>query len=488
MASLKQKAYSGVVWSTVQRIVGMGVTFISNVVLARILSPEDFGCIAMLMVFIGLANTFIDGGFGSALIQKKEPTQEDYSTIFYWNISLSVVLYVILVVSSPFIARFYKIDSLSFVLRVQGLVLILNSLSIIQQNRLKKQLEFKKLAIVYILTATISLVIAILTALAGWGVWSLVVQQLSMSALNAVFFYVVSRWKPTLVFSVKSFKELFKFGGFMLLSNLFSSLSSEIHSLLVGRMFKADTLGLLNQARRLEATAATTASSIIDQVTFPVLASLQDNPEKLQGALKKFIQIPAFFCAPIMTFLIVAAKPLIILLFSEKWAACIPYFQVLCIAGLAVCLQSAANYAIAAIGKSNVFFKWTIIKRTLTILLCVVGVLIAGIYGLLWCDVIGTWVVFFINGYLVSKHIGYSLVNQVKDILPFTLLSAFIGAVVYFVTIKLQLNMYIVAIIQMILIGSLYLLFSYLLKIETISYVTKLVKERISKYNSSLVL
>lgn len=481
MANLKQKAYSGVVWSSVQRIAGMGVTFISNVVLARILSPEDFGCIAMLMVFIGLANTFIDGGFGSALIQKKEPTQEDYSTIFYWNISLSVVLYVILVVTSPFIASFYKINSLSLVLRVQGLVLILNSLSIIQQNRLKKQLEFKKLAIVYILTATISLVIAIITALIGWGVWSLVVQQLSMSALNAVFFYVVSRWKPTWAFSIKSFKELFRFGGFMLLSNLFSSLSSEIHSLLVGRLFKADTLGLLNQARRLEGTAATTASSIIDQVTFPVMASLQDNPEKLKGALKKFIQIPAFFCAPIMTFLIVAAKPIIILIFSEKWAACIPYFQVLCVAGLAVCLQSAANYAIAAIGKSNVFFKWTIIKRTLTILLCVVGVLIAGIYGLLWCDVIGTWAVFFINGYLVSKHIGYSLANQVKDILPSTLLSVFIGTVVYFVTIKLQLNMYIVAMIQMILIGSLYLLLSYLFKIETISFVTQLIKERIPR-------
>mgnify|MGYP002622934451 CR=1 FL=1 len=478
MASLKQKAYSGVVWSTVQRIVGMGVTFVSNVVLARILSPEDFGCIAILMVFITLSNTFIDGGFGSALIQKKEPTQVDYSTIFYWNLALSVVIYALLFVCAPLVARFYKIGILETILRVQGLILIFNAFNIIQQNQLKKQLQFKKLAIANILAATISLLVAIFTAVSGWGVWSLVAQQLSMSLLVSIFVFIATRWKPLLVFSFQSFNELFKFGGYMLLSNLFSSVSNEISSLLVGRMFTPDALGLINQARRLEGTAATTASSVIDQVTYPVMASLQDNRPRLQTALKKFIQVPAFVCCLLMTVLIIAAKPIIILLFTEKWVDCVPYFQIMCVAGVAVCLQSSANYAIAAVGRSDVFFKWTIIKRTLIIVLSIVGILTAGIYGMLWCDVIGTWAVYVINAYLVSKHVGYSIWNQIKDILPSIILSVVIGIIVNFLTSYLSLNMHLTAVIQILLITSLYLLAFQLLGFESLAFIENTIKER----------
>ncbi len=481
MADLKHKAVNGVLWSTVQRFGTMVITFASNIVLARLLSLEDFGCIAMLMIFISLANTFIDGGFGSALIQKKQPTQTDYSTIFYWNIALSVVLYIVLFLGAPLVARFYRLPLLTDVLRVQGIVLFFNALSIIQQNQLKKQLQFKKLSVVYIFSAIISLIIAIMLAYHGWGLWSLVVQQISISVLHSVLFWIVGHWHPLFVFSWKSFKELFGFGGFMLLSTLFSTFSNEIQGLLVGRMFNPATLGLYNQAYRLEGSAATATSSIIDQVTYPVLAQLQDDKQTLQAALKRFIQIPAYICSLVMMILIVVAKPLIILLFSAKWIDCVPYFQILCSAGLAVCLQGSANNSIAAIGKSKVFFTWTIIKRSVTIVLCAIGILVAGMNGLLWSCVAGAWAVYFINGYLVARHIGYPLYKQMLDIIPSLVLAVAIGVMAYFGGRMIQLNMYLVAVLQVLFCAAMYLLLSLILRLDAYEYLYRMLRARMKK-------
>ncbi len=463
-------------WSTIQRFGVMTVNLISNVVLARILSPDDFGCVAMLMIFISLANTLIDGGFGSALIQKKEPTQTDYSTIFYWNLLLSVILYIILFAGAPLVARYYRIELLTSVLRVQGIVLLFNALGVIQHNQLRKQLQFKKLAISYILSALLSLIIAIATALSGWGVWSLVAQQLSLSALTSLFLNISTQWKPQRTFSVQSFKGLFKFGGFILLSNLFSSLSNEIHGLLVGRMFTPKLLGLFNQAYRLEGVAATSVSSILDQVTYPVLASLQDDKLRLQTALKKFFKIPAFVCCPLMIFLIVAAKPIITCLYTEKWIECVPYFQILCLGGLGVCLQGPANNAITAVGKSDVFFRWTIIKRTLTIVLSIIGIYLGGMYGLLCGNVAGVWVVFLINGWLVSRHIGYPLLQQILDVLPYTALAIVVGGIAFLISLS-SLNMYLVAILQFITVLFLYLASSALFKFEGFTSLVSFIRE-----------
>lgn len=481
MVSTKQKAFTGVMWSSVQRFGVMAITFVSNIILARLLSPDDYGCIGMLMIFISLSASFIDGGFGSALIQKKEPTNEDYSTIFYWNIALSLVLYGVLFLCAPFIASFYRIPLLSDVLRVQGVVLIFNALSIIQQNQLRKKLLFKKLAIVNITSALVSLGVAIVMAYKGYGVWALVAQQISLSVINAIMFWIVGHWAPDRVFSWLSFKELFKFGGFMLLSHLFGTLSNEIQGLLVGRMFNPATMGLYTQAYRLEGSAATATSSIIDQVTYPVLASVQDNKNAFVAALKRFIQIPAYVCCWVMMVLIVVAKPLIILLYSEKWVGCVPYFQILCTAGLAVCLQGSANNALAAIGKSKVFFNWTIIKRTLTIILCVIGISVGGIYGLLWSCVAGSWSVYFINSTLIAKHVGYSFYNQIMGILPSILISVAIGVVAYYGGLLINAHMYIVAILQVLFCSLLYVIFSWWFKIEAYQYLKEMLMNRIKK-------
>lgn len=481
MVSTKQKAFTGVMWSSVQRFGVMAITFVSNIILARLLSPDDYGCIGMLMIFISLSASFIDGGFGSALIQKKEPTNEDYSTIFYWNIALSLVLYGVLFMCAPLIASFYRIPLLSDVLRVQGVVLIFNALSIIQQNQLRKKLLFKKLAIVNITSALVSLGVAIVMAYKGYGVWALVAQQISLSVINAIMFWIVGHWAPDRVFSWQSFKELFKFGGFMLLSHLFGTLSNEIQGLLVGRMFNPATMGLYTQAYRLEGSAATATSSIIDQVTYPVLASYQDDRPHFISALKRFIQIPAFVCSLVMMVMIVVAKPLIILLYSAKWVDCVPYFQILCTAGLAVCLQGSANNSIAAIGKSNVFFVWTIIKRSLTIVLCIVGIFVAGMDGLLWSCVAGAWSVYFINAYLVHKHVGYSFFKQVLDILPSILIAVAIGVLAYYLGTLFNINMYVKALLQAVFCTISYIFVSWLLHLDAFNYLLDAVLKRFRK-------
>ena len=481
MSDLRQKTISGVLWTTIQRFGSIAITFISNVVLARLLTPSDFGCVGMLMIFINLSNTFIDGGFGSALIQKKKPTNEDYSTIFFWNLFLSVFLYILLYISAPHIAEFYRTPILSSILKVNGIVLILNALNIIQLNQLRKQLCFKKLAIVEVLSALISLICAITAALVGLGIWSLVIQQIMLSFLRTVLLWILNKWRPLIIFSFRSFRELFNFGSYILLSNLFGTFSNEIQGLFVGRMFNPSTMGLYTQAFRLEGSMSTIVSGVINQVAYPVMSDLQDNREKLISATRRFTIIPAYLCSFIMGLVIVIAKPLIIIIFGYKWIDCVPYFQILCVAGLAVCLQGSANSSIAAVGKSKVFFRWTILKRSITVILCICGILLGGMYGLLWMCVLGAWLVHGANAYLVDKHIGYSLKNQISDILPFILLSAVDGLIVYIIGKWLDIGLAVNTIIQIIIYIIIFIATSQILQLETYIYTKELLKKRITR-------
>ena len=425
--SLGQKTITGMLWSSVQRFGTILISFMSNIILARLLTPDDYGCIGMLMIFLALASTFIDGGLGSALIQKKEPTEEDYSTIFYWNLIISIILYIFLYIRAPLVAQFYGIPLLSSILKVQGIVLIINSLSIIQLNRLKKQLEFKKIATISIVSAVLSVVIAIILAYRGWGVWSLVIQQLFVSFFNTVLLWVYGQWVPLFIFSKKSFKELFNFGSFILLSNLVNTFCNNIQGLLIGKFFAPATMGLYSQARKLEEIASTSFSSVVDQVSYPVLAKVQNDRILFVSMLKKLIISLAYISFPMMIVLILIAEPLITLLYSDKWIECVPYFRILCVAGVAICLQGVNYYGVAAIGKSNELFIWTLVKRFLGIIFIILGFWIYDIIGLLWGMVLSSFMIYIINAYLVEKHIGYRLVSQLKDLLPIIVTSVVAG-------------------------------------------------------------
>lgn len=474
------KIITGFIWASVQRFGTMVTTFIANVVLARMLTPSDYGAIGMLMIFIVISNTFIDGGFGSALIQKKEPTQTDYSTIFYWNLFLSILLYIILYFCAPLIADFYNLSLLSTLLRVQGVVLIINSLGIIQSNQLRKQLKFKKLALAALISSLLSVIVAIIMAYNGWGVWSLVAQQILFSSFSLCLYWFYNRWVPLLVFSKKSFIGLFSFGFFILSSTLLNNFCNNIQGLIIGKFFSPTIMGLYSQAAKFAGEASNSLALVVEQVSYPVLVKVQNDRIVLINMIRKFLLSLAYFCFPLMLLLIIIAHPLIKFLYSENWVGCVPYFQILCVSGLAICLQGVTYNAIAAIGKSRVLFNWTIVKRVLGISYLFIG-LIWGVYGLLWGMVLGSYTYYIINAYLVSKYIGYKLKRQFFDLLPIILLSCLPLALVYVIEPFFQIEQFNIEIILGVFYMSLYIIGSYLFHIESMELFKKLVLDIIKR-------
>ena len=331
------------IWSALQKYSKMLISFISGIILARLLTPYDYGCIGMLTIFISLSESFIDAGFGSALIQKKRPTQEDYSTIFFWNIGMATCLYAILFFSAPAIAQFYKIPLLSTVLRVQGIILFIYAFNIVQANQLRKQLNFKILSAVSITTSVIALFVTIWMAYHGYGVWSLVTQYLLSAAIPAMIFWFYVGWRPKLLFSKKSFRELFSFGFYMFLSDLLSQFGRQIQGLLIGRFYDPVTMGYYSKANGTEQLASTSISQVMTQVTYPLYAEAQDDKKSIGNMIRRMTMTLAYLTFPLMFILMLCAKSIFVLLYSDRWLDSVPYFQVLCLSGLAYCLQSVNN-------------------------------------------------------------------------------------------------------------------------------------------------
>lgn len=458
------------VWTSIQRFMGMGISFISGIILARLLTPYDYGCIGMLSIFMVLAESFIDGGFGAALIQKKRPTQEDYSTIFYWNLGMAVLMYAILFFSAPAIARFYNIPLLCSVLRVQGLVLFIYAFNIIQKNQLRKNLNFKILSIVTLVTSLISLGITIFLAYKGFGVWALVTQNLITAAIPALVFWFYLKWRPALVFSWKSFKELFSFGFYMFLTHLLNSFGQQIQGLLIGKVYNPTTMGYYSKAHGTEKLASNSVSSIMTQVTYPLYAEAQDNKPMMINMIKRITMTLSYLTFPIMFILILLAKPIFVLLYSERWLSSVPYFQVLCLAGLANCLMAVNLQTISAIGKSKVMFVWTVVKRVVGIGAIVLGLLWFGMKGLLVGVIINNYFSYFVNISLVSKYVGYRWTRQLLDIMPVAIASIVAAIVSYGCGYFLHLDMYPDAIVKLMVYLVIYLGWSFIFKPEAYTY------------------
>ena len=468
--NLKQKAASGMVWTALQKYSTMIIQFISGIILARLLTPYDYGCIGMLSIFMVLAEAFIDGGFGSALIQKKRPTQVDYSTVFWWNLAMAFLMYFVLYISAPAISRFYNIPLLCDVLRVEGLVLFIYSLNIIQRNQLKKKLNFKLLSIISVSTSIVALCVTIVMAYKGMGVWSLVAQNLILAAIPSVVFWFYVKWRPKWVFSWQSFKELFGFGVYMFMTNLISKFTKQIQGLLIGKVYNPSTMGYYSKALGTEKLASTSISQIMTQVTYPLYAEAQDDLVAMRNMIKRLTTTIAYITFPLMFILLLCAKPIFVLLYSERWLASIPFFQVLCIAGLATCLQSVNLQTISAIGKSRVMFWWSVIKQIVIIVLIVGGLYLFGMKGLLVGYVIGSWFVLFVNIGLVSKYIGYKWWRQLLDILPVLVASVIAALISYGGSYLLGLKMYPDGIVRFLVFLVVYLGWSFIFKPEAFTY------------------
>ena len=452
------------IWVAVQRFGTMILSFVSNLILARLLSPTDFGCIGMLAIFIALSGTFIDGGFGSSLVQKTSPTQSDYSTIFFWNLSLSVVLYLLIWLLSPVIASFYEISILSKILRVQALILIINSLSLVHRARLRKSLKFKVQANIDLFSAFIAAAIAIILAYRGSGVWSLVAYQLTLNTCSTVGLWLVEKWRPTMEFDLGSFKSLFRFGGYILMSDLLNTFCDNVQGLIIGKKFSPAVMGYYSQAKKLEEVPTTTLSGVVAQVVFPVFSEIKDDRPALANAHHKCILASNYINIPLMSLLIIVAYPLICFLYSDKWADSAPYFQILCAGGLANCLQSVNYQLYIASGFSKSMFKWNLLKRSVGLALIFAGAFF-NVRAILWGMVIGLWFTYYINATLAARITGYSFIRQIIDLCPVFAVTLASSVVTLLAGYLLNVGMIVSLFLQCAVFLLTYLSLSYIFKL-----------------------
>lgn len=415
--NLKSKAIKGGIWSGVQSFGTSFMLFVCNIVLARLLTPSDFGCVGMLLVFIAISDAIVDGGFVSALIQKSDADEDDYSTIFWWNIVLSLFLYIILYVSSPTIAHFYGMEQLSEVLKVYGIVLLLHGLSLVQRTIFVKKLNFKIIAAIDLCANFLGTIIAIISAFCGAGIWSLIVKVLITGFVAMVILWVKSQWYPKFIFKWTNLCSLFSFGSFVFLSTIINTLYRNVISLILGRSFSPATLGYFTQARKLEDVPRQTISAVITRVVFPVFTNLTEDRERFKKGVKSALSLLSFISFPISVLFIVIAQPLVLFLFGDIWLPAAGYMKVICIYSLMMSIIDLEQEVLKALGKSKLLFYSGLLRRIIGILLIVLGSFF-GIRWLLVAYVFSQYISFVIVTYPMKKLIDFSIIAQTIHMLP----------------------------------------------------------------------
>lgn len=432
-ANLGKRAVRGTVWAAIDHFGVMGIMFVTNLIMARILSVTDYGLVVMITLFTNVSAILIDGGFGNAIIHKKAPTQTDLSTAFFWNFGLAVALYSLLFVCAPPIARLYGEPELVGVLRGIALTLIFNSLIIVQVSKLRKQFAFSSLAIVNISAALTGGIAGIAMAKSGFGVYSLVWSQVIAGAMQFAVITLASRWRPSFTFSAAAFKELFSYGGNLLAANVLQVFCNNIQNLIIGLKFSGTQSGLYSQAQKIDQIVSNQVPQILVQVMFPLYSRLQDDDSQLRKALSMNMRVIAFSIFPVITMLIILAAPIFELLYGSKWLEAAPYFQVLCCGGFFVALQNINFYAVAAKGHSRTLLHWSYYKWGMLLALISTGMNF-GIYGLLWALVLSNVNIFMVNASLASRHVGFKVSRQLAILAPLFGLSLFCAAAALLIT------------------------------------------------------
>ena len=354
--SLKSVTLRALKWTFLETIASRGVQFVVGIVLARLLFPEQFGLIAMLTIFIAVAQCFLDSGFGPALIQKRQISQADKCSIFYFNIAVGMVAAGFLCLVAPWIAAFYEEPILTPLTRALSLTIVINSFGLIHNTILTKQIDFKTLTKVSLIASLLSGIIGVAMAVMGFGVWSLVVQQLSSTGIRTSLLWLFHSWRPALIFKIESLREMFGFGSRLLASQILSHIFDNLYYLVIGKLFTAADLGLFSRAQTLGELPSRTLSGMVGGVTFPVFSRIQGDPDRLKRGMKKALSVLVLINFPIMIGMAVLARPLVLVLLTEKWAGCIYYLQLLCMVGLLYPLHAINLNVLTGSGEVRSFF------------------------------------------------------------------------------------------------------------------------------------
>lgn len=474
--NLKKDTTKGVFWSLIERFGTQGVQFLVMLVMARLLSPNDYGVVGLLVVFVSIAQAFVDGGFSQALIRKKDRTEIDNSTVFYFNIVVSVVIYLIFYLFAPYVSVFYNMPTLTPFMRVICLSIIINAFGVVQRALFNANIDFKAQAKASLIAIVISGAIGISLALRGFGPWALVWQQLSNLIVNTLFLWIYSEWRPLLAYSWKSFKELFSFGSKLLATSLLNAIYNNIQTIVIGKLYSAKSLGLYSRAAHFADLPSQQFTSVFMRVTFPVLCKVQDDVERLTSVYRRMLRVSAYIVFPLLIGMAAVAHPMIEVFIGKQWIECAYMLQIICFAEMWYPIHAINLDILQVSGRSDLFLKIEIYKKIVSLSLLALSAPF-GIIAMCYSNLLSSLICLYINTYYSSKILGISLLSQLKDLFPTITLAIVMFAIVQIIIFFIP-NVFVQLIVGIIVGVVVYVSLSYILRFQEFNELVSLRKKR----------
>lgn len=446
--SLKQKTVKGVGWSFADNIANQGITFLVGLVLARLITPEEYGLIGIILIFVAVSDSIVNCGFSNALIRKNDADDMDYNTVFFVNMVLSVVLFIAFFFSAGLIADFFSQPLLEPLTQVMGSIVVIHAFAIIQRTILIKQIDFKTQTKASVISSVMSGIVGITMAFYGYGVWSLVGQLLSRALLNTICLWIYSHWCPKLQFSWNSFRELFGFGWKLLVSSLIDTVWREIYQVVIGKCYAPATLGQYTRAHQFASIFSSNLNSVIQRVSYPVLSNLQDDKQRMKEGYRRVIKVTMLVTFVLMLGLAAVSKPMIQVLVGDQWLIAADFLPIICLQMMLYPLHSLNLNMLQVQGRSDLFLKLEIIKKCVAIIPITLGIFV-GIYWMIWGSVFTGMFAYYLNSYYSSKFLGYSILTQIKDILPSFSIAVIMAVVIYSISL-LPLSPFVLLLLQIV--------------------------------------
>lgn len=477
--SLKNKTVKGVIWSSIERFSVQGIQFFVMIVIARLLSPREYGLVGMVTVFTAIANSLVNSGFSQALIRKTDRTEIDNCTVFHFNIVISILLYILLFICAPYVAGFYSEPELVDVMRVVCLIIIINAFLVVQRAIYTLNLDFKTQAKASMVAVVVSGIVGVCLALAGYGVWALVFQQLINSIVSGTFLWFFSKWRPKMIYSWKSFRELFSFGSKLMLSGVINTIYANIYQLVIGKVFTASSLGYYSRAHHFSEFPSQNLNNVIQRVTYPVLCAMQDDDDRMRDTYRKFLKLSAFVVFPLMCGLASVAYPLIRVVLGEKWEYTATLLVPICFWMMWYPIHAINLNLLMVKGRSDLFLKLEVYKKIVGVVFLVLLVpygLLAMCYG----GIVSNFIGLYINTYYTNKLIGIGFLKQLKDLMPTLILALSMFVIIY--VINLFFNSDILKLCISVTLGALLFFFvSYYMKFDELQELQTLVNKMVKK-------
>lgn len=436
--SLKKKGVEGIKWTFFENVLVQGFAFVTTILLTRVLLPQDFGLIGIIMVFLAVSKAIIESGLGTSLIRDNEANDRDFSTVFLANLGISLILYLILFFLAPSIARFFEDARLTEILRVLSLSLILSAASSIQNKILIKTLAFKKLALLRMPGIVLGSCVGVYCAYSGMSYWSLVVRELVIKTVDAIMLWTRANWTPKLIFDIKKFRYHFDFGYKLMLTGILNTVFTEIYALVIGRFFSLDILGFFNRANKFIKLPRKLMVNVVTKPTFPLISKIKDDKVKVTHIYRQIIRGLFFIVAPVFVMLAATAEPLFTVLLTDKWRSSAEYFQILCLGSMLYPILNLNLNIFKVYGRTDLTLRLAIIRKLLVIIVVILGITF-GMEVLLWGMVVSTYFAFFINSWYSEKMINYGPLDQIKDLIPTLLISLTTGALGYLMVEKMTM-------------------------------------------------